>query len=274
MSTTKTRVSENGRVTMRHKTVSLTKATPAFTVFKTTDYSRFKHLKGNRRLDHNYARNKLKKLYDSFIEKPLISIVICNEKMEVIDGQRRLTISQELGLPVYYIVVEGYGADEVIIYNTTMELWGFHDFLTSHADRDNIQYKMLENMKKDFPDLSVNILRLLIDGKWRLDGKGNKDFKNGLFTIQDLEIAYYRAGYIMSLKPLLPKNLYKNRQWVCAIIKATKHPDFDTDTFKRKLEYNEVRKFSTMNDLLMEVERVYNWNSRKKIELRYFEPTS
>ena len=41
-------------------------------------------------------------------KKYLVSPILVNEKMEVIDGQHRLQAQKELNLPTYYIKNKGY----------------------------------------------------------------------------------------------------------------------------------------------------------------------
>ena len=43
-------------------------------------------------------------------EKLLMCPIIVNENYEIIDGQHRYSASKELGLPIRYIVGEGYGS--------------------------------------------------------------------------------------------------------------------------------------------------------------------
>ena len=79
------------------------------TVNRTTDYSLFKRLEGNR----NVLEIRVKRITASikkvgWIQNP----VIVNEKMEVIEGQGRLEALKRLGMPVDYIIVPGIGLDE------------------------------------------------------------------------------------------------------------------------------------------------------------------
>ena len=73
-------------------------------VYRTNDYSLFSKLDGNR--DVNKAH--LHRLKKSIKEESLCVPIIVNEKYEIIDGQHRFSCWENLMLPVYYIVVEGY----------------------------------------------------------------------------------------------------------------------------------------------------------------------
>ena len=74
-------------------------------VFKTNNYAKFTFLEGNRGLKTAH----LLRLKKSFKENPLVSVIIVNDDFQIIDGQHRYTICQELNLPLYYIILSNYG---------------------------------------------------------------------------------------------------------------------------------------------------------------------
>ena len=83
----------------------------AYNVYTTTDYGIFKRLVGNR----DIPESRISKIVESiqtigWVHNP----IIVNERMEVIDGQGRLTALQRLKMPVEYIVAEGAGNKECI----------------------------------------------------------------------------------------------------------------------------------------------------------------
>lgn len=57
-------------------------------VFTTKDYSKFKHLEGNR----NIVKPHLKRLKASMEKNYLFSPILINEKHEIIDGQHRFEV--------------------------------------------------------------------------------------------------------------------------------------------------------------------------------------
>lgn len=84
-------------------------------VYETYDYDKFHIMeKGNREIDH------YKKIATQMNEQFLFTVIIVNEKFEIIDGQNRFLASKELHKPIRYIIVEGYGVEQVRMYN--MEL--------------------------------------------------------------------------------------------------------------------------------------------------------
>ena len=83
-----------------------------YQVYKTNNYDIFKLMPNNRNVNLTHVgRLKL-----SFKEMYLISPIIVNSRMEIIDGQHRLHAAKELNLPIYYIIVDGY-AVSVVTYD-------------------------------------------------------------------------------------------------------------------------------------------------------------
>ena len=69
-------------------------------LYKSTDYKKFKLLEYNRDCDEKHIQNlkeELSKCNDLHL-KPLI----VSPDLEIIDGQHRFRAAKELGIPVYY----------------------------------------------------------------------------------------------------------------------------------------------------------------------------
>ena len=84
-----------------------------YQVHTTEDYFMFKPIDGNRNKNLLHI-NRLKK---SMAENYLFTVIIVNEKYEIIDGQHRFHVIEELKLPLNYIVCKGYALEEVHILN-------------------------------------------------------------------------------------------------------------------------------------------------------------
>ena len=78
------------------------------TVYTTNDYDKFSFLDANRVTDHVNA------LALSFKNRFVPNAIICNEKLQIIDGQNRFLASKQLGLPVYYYIINGLDRKSVV----------------------------------------------------------------------------------------------------------------------------------------------------------------
>lgn len=88
-----------------HKNVPINK----IQVHTTKNYYLFKTINGNRDINQLH----LTRLSESFKKRHLITIIIVNERFEIIDGQHRFLVSKDLNLPVYYTILKNYGLNEV-----------------------------------------------------------------------------------------------------------------------------------------------------------------
>lgn len=245
-------------------------------VYSTTDYSKFKIFKGNRTINlHN-----LKRIKDSFSEKQLISIVIVNEKYEIIDGQHRFTASKNLGLPVYYIICEGYGLDEIHTLNANSKDWTKKEYLDSYCQLKRKPYLKFKEFMSLFPDLNfMSCYTLLTAGiedvhkTVIIDGKTKsiraKAFENGDFEVVDWDFAVDSARKIMMVKPFYEG--FKRRSFVAAMIKLFKNDAYNHADLLTKLKYNSVSLVdcNSYSQYLLLIEEIYNYRRSKKVNLRY-----
>ena len=108
-------------------------------VHTTTDYFLFKPIDGNRNKNLLHL-NRLKK---SMTENYLFTVIIVNEKYEIIDGQHRFECVKELKMPLHYIICNGYGLNEVQILNQNSKTWNADDYLAGYCNLKNENYLCL-----------------------------------------------------------------------------------------------------------------------------------
>lgn len=98
-------------------------------VYESYDYDKFHIMdKGNRDITHS------EKIARQMGEQFLFTVIIVNDKYEIIDGQNRYLASKLLGKPIRYVIAEGYGIKETRLYNMETKNWQKKDFIKSFAD--------------------------------------------------------------------------------------------------------------------------------------------
>ena len=170
----------------------------AYNVYTTNDYSIFKRLPGNR----DIPESRISKIVESiqsigWVHNP----IIVNEKMEVIDGQGRLTALQRLKMPVEYVVAPGAGNKECIYMNMNMVNWKLPDFVKSYAEQGNENYQRLLSLMERYANGNLNIISTAL---YRISKAKLRDIKEGALqlTEEQYKAAIPRLEYI---KPLLDK---------------------------------------------------------------------
>ena len=233
-------------------------------VHTTTDYFLFKPIDGNRNKNLLHL-NRLKK---SMANNYLFTVIIVNEKYEIIDGQHRFDCVKELNLPLHYIVCSGYGLNEVHILNQNSKTWNADDYLTGYINLEYKNYIEYNKFKKKY-QFGHNECMAMLTGINTGGGQLFELFKDGNFTITHLKEAYQNAEKIWMLKDIYQD--FKRRTFVYAMLYLLDKPQFDFDEFLQKVK-NQPSSLTKCNDTMQYVsliEEIYNYRRREKVNLRY-----
>lgn len=238
-------------------------------VLKTKDYGMFKFRKDNRSIISTHV----KELTRSMKERGWVpgSLIIVNEKMDIIDGQHRLVSAQQLGIPVEYLVMKGLGEEEMVGQNVSSRNWTKYDFLDSFVKKNNYNYVVLQRFLNKYPDFNITEMMMFLSNSYTSVDK--VQFVNGGFRIRDERIAVQWIESIMKLKPLFEKG-YNKSHFVRAIVKllSTKKNEFNIDDFvhKVKLRPGSIFICSNVDQYLLMIENIYNFNRKGgKVNLRF-----
>ena len=237
----------------------------AKSVHVTKDYDLFKPIGGNRNINRLHA-SRLKK---SMAEKYLFTVIIVNENYEIIDGQHRYTVIKELGLPLYYIILQGYGLNEVHTLNQNSKVWSADDYVAGYSELGNenyIIYKRFIDKYKFGHGESIAMLNGLISKASR---NRYQSFKEGLFKITHLEEAEEKAQKIWLLNGIYEG--FRRRSFVIAILHLFNNENFDYDEFLHKLKKqpSALTDCKDTRQYLELIEEIYNYRRREKVNLRY-----
>ena len=231
----------------------------AYDVYTTRDYSIFKRLVGNR----DIPESRISKIVDSiqkigWVHNP----IIVNEKMEVIDGQGRLTALQRLKMPVEYIIAPGAGNKECIYMNMNMVNWKLPDFIKSYAEQGNENYQRLLSLMEKYAGGNLDIISTAV---YRVSKSKHRDIKEGILqlTEEQYKAAVPRLEYI---KPLLERLDEKKLPGSIVTLMQTMiyyfdYPDVDTERLAYSVEkyiYN-ATPWVLNTDCEREVESAYNY---------------
>ena len=237
------------------------------TVHTTTNYSIFRILNGNRDLNQVH----LARLKESIKKNYLLTILMVNEKYEIIDGNHRFTVIKELGLPVHFIMQKGYGLREVQMLNANTKNWAIVDYLNGYCDLGVKDYFLFREFLKDY-GFSPQSAMLLLSGEYEsgtaVSSISNK-FKEGKFKVKNYADARLKAEKIMMLEPYY--NGYLRRSFIIAMISLFKNPNFEFKDFLQKLKLQPTALKDCTNSTTYKIllEDIYNYRRKEKVNLRY-----
>jgi len=231
-------------------------------VHTTTDYHLFKSIDGNRNKNLLHI-NRLKK---SMSEHYLFTIIVVNEKNEIIDGNHRFVVIKEFKLPMNYVVCEGYGLSEVHILNQNSKTWNMDDFLDGYCALGYTDYLTYRKFKEDY-NLGHNEVLTLLAGVGQ--GGKNSGFYEGRLKIKNIKEAIKTIDTILLVQPYY--NGCKRRGFIYAMIGLLKNKRFDITEFLNKLKQQPtaLMDLPTTTAYVELIEEIYNYRRRDKINLRY-----
>lgn len=237
------------------------------TVYISKDYDKFTFLDANRKLN----KANLKKLMNSMKEEQLIIPIIVNEKLQIIDGQHRFTSEKELQLPVYYIVINGYGLDQVKRANTVGVNWTKEDFLQTYIKEENENYIALEELKKDHGLQIGTILKLFSAFNNQTDEFINRKFKEGEF-----EVGEHLTGiryFCSQLELFSTYKDYKANSFILAFLKLYLNDDFDLRQMEKQAKWiGQFEPKGRSQEYLLEelCKQVYSYRLNKQENQLYY----
>lgn len=229
-------------------------------VLNTSNYNQFKSLTGNRNINTLH----LARLMESMTEEHLLSPIIVNEDGSVIDGQHRLEASKRLGLPVNYIVCEGYGLNQIHRFNQNSKDWRQIDFVQGYAELGNGDYIYLLDFH-EHTGLSITTCITLLSNS----GSSSNDIRNGIWKAKHKQRATTITTWLDVLKPYYKG--VERKSFVLALISMYKREEFNFAHFVSKVAIQPTALVDCpkTDDYKILIESIYNYKNRNKVNLRF-----
>lgn len=198
-------------------------------VYVSTDYSKFKLIKGNR----NLHKTKYLQLLKSMEQEVLNIPIIVNEKMEIIDGQHRYHARRELNLPIPYCVCEGYSIEQVKRANLVSSNWTKEDYLNLHIADELPEYEKFEELLLASGINITDLIKVYAKAQGKSSEQVAYEFENGTLVSDNMDRI---TGFIEALKDFDFFKFYKKKQFVAAMVKLYFDPRYNHTKMKKKLE--------------------------------------
>jgi hypothetical protein len=232
------------------------------TITATKNYRLFHRSEENRALD----LKKHRKLYDSmklygFLACfPIVCVRDSKGDLIVKDGQHRLAIANELGLPVYYI--ESTEDFDVAVINCTPKTWALRDYAEKFASNGLKCYQEGIDFSDRF-NIAIGTAFALLAGNTSFTNC-KPAFIGGTFKVRDREWAE-RVAAVFSSACALSKQV-NNERFILACMAACRVKEFDAARFLHGAERcrEKLVAYSTRDAYLDMMEEIYNFNRARK----------
>lgn len=231
-------------------------------VHTTTDYFLFKPLDGNRTKNLMHI-NRLKK---SMSQEYLFTVLVVNENYEIIDGQHRFDVINELKLPLNYVVCPGYGLKEVHLLNALSKTWNADDYLDGYCKLGYKDYLLYRDFKNKYK-IGHNECMSLLSSMHR--PTISTIFCQGLFKVKSITDAEKFMQKLLLIQPYYDG--YKRRSFIYAMLGLLKNPNFEFTEFlqKLKLQPSALQHCTDVAQYTSLIEEIYNYKRRDKVNLRF-----
>jgi hypothetical protein len=193
-----------------------------------------------------------------------------NDKFEIIDGQHRYLISQELNLPINYIISKNYGLNEVQILNANMKNWQTMDYVNGYCDLGYKDYIIYRDFVEEY-SLNNQVAILILSGEQPggNDVSVSSKFKEGLFKVNNINNSIRIVEKLQMIKPYYDGCM--RRSFVIAMLGMFKNQNFEFTEFIAKLKQQPTTLQDCTNTTQYRslIEEIYNYRRREKVNLRY-----
>jgi len=187
-------------------------------VHVTYDYNLFKLHSSNRPPNHwpKIAKSLKKKDMSRYV--PII-VIATDEGYIIIDGQGRYFACMELGLPIYYIIAEDIGVEDIATFNTGQENWKPLDYLNFYANQGKLHYVRIKQFLSEHSNMKIRYIQSL----WQAGSRkmsASEVFNTGEYTFpaEAAKKAAIVSQMLFAIEKNVPKKELKNTySLVCAL---------------------------------------------------------
>ena len=121
--------------------------------------------------------------------------IICNTKMEIIDGQHRFEALRELNWEIIYYIDDSITSVDILSINNTQTNWSLKDYIHYYSMLGNYTFIRLEKIIKKYKEIPLKVILIAISTKYIKENKikigelntSEEEFEEGLKTLDFLQ---------------------------------------------------------------------------------------
>lgn len=172
----------------------------------------------------------------SILKDGIITPILVNDKLEIIDGQHRYSIAIKNNIP-YDFIIRDIGndiAETIMDINNSQMSWNITDIVSHFAKEGNEEYQKLYTYMENYNDLvSRSMITKLAAGLWPLSVTKHEVYKQGSYetykkSMEDFYVVLKDISVELNFKP--------RRHFVVALYAMWAYRNFDLNRLKRKLK--------------------------------------
>jgi glutaredoxin-related protein len=233
-------------------------------IYFTTEYGRFKFLKGNRELNERKIDKLVEDIKAGIDFLPYCPIIV-NEQMEIIDGQHRFMAARKLKTNVHYMIKKDATLEVVPAINSKGSKWRTVDFMNSYVDLGKKEYLKLRDFMEEFPRISLPVaIKVLHDGNTK--GSEAVDlFREGAFVVSFEERAREVAQKLQDFEPYTDNPF--SARFVNVMLRLIESELYDHEAMKEKLAQagKRIENIDSEKSIISNLEEIANHRLKTRI---------
>ena len=243
-------------------------------VYESTDYASFETFKGNREPDH-VGQIVASMIEYGSIDKPIICTLDPfrpNVKL-IADGNNSINARIQLGLPIYYVLIENLTEREMIALNLTNKNWTSKNYVSFYAQKGYSDYMVFQNLMNEYPDFTCRsiecILRLstTADGSSVRTSRFDHSLARGLFKCKDTQRSLELINVLLKIKKIENdrSKIYRNDFFVQALVRCFNYKPFDCERLIKKIDTYPflLVKQADVQGYIELIEKIYNYRQKE-----------
>ena len=237
-------------------------------IYTSSKYDDFVFREANRNVDESHVSKIAENMEKNGWQGAPIEVSESkNGKLQIEDGQHRYAAAKKTGTPIRFIVVKEKSVYDVAKQNSLSKTWGNIDYVHAYASEGSYSYKKLENLKNEFPDISLSdIMKMLTDGRVK-----REELKKGYIRITDEQ--YFQAREHLKSIATMNESLKNIRiktksPYIRALIILLRNGLIEAQRMIDKIDsYGRMLLMDTVSEAqaYVELEKLYNYHQQKNI---------
>jgi len=251
----------------------MNKAKKMANCFITKEYSQFKKTKGNRPISLSHVA-KIKK---AIAHKDLKLPILVTKSMDIRDGHHTFQARKDLGLEIYYIILDSNDAFDMALLNSNRSGWNYNDYLNFFCTYQRKDYMILKSKVKQY-EMPIQEAVAIFNNQVNLKSNTMDDFKEGRFKIPANGLITFDriASEMQYINNILDNSKTLKRGFIRAYLVADKCPKWDFARFKAAMKSKGAKLLGAISteDYISQFQAIFNTglSANKKIRLsRFFE---
>ena len=179
----------------------------------------------------------------------------------------RLEAAKAAGVELYYIIEPRQCQQSMASENSLVKPWSQIDFVRLYANRGQKDYMALLEYKEKGIPLQM-AASMLIDNS-AASGNASKNIKKGTFKIKSRNLINLVLSFVDEFSR--SNEAIGTRSFIAAISSCILCQEIDIEALRSRIRENMsmIEKASTVDIMLEQIERVYNFRSRSPIPLKF-----